>query len=178
MTASQAQIDKEEQADAIRIADQYLTFLLDGEEYGLEILRVQEIKGWEAVTPMPNTPVYVLGVINLRGAVVPVIDLRKRFNLEGTTFGPSTVIIVLKISNSDLERVVGFVVDAVSEVYRFDRDDVQPPPDLGNSISTEYLRGLVMVEEKMVILLEVNRLIGSGVLEITDESAGDAVEVV
>ncbi len=177
MTAAQSQIDPTEISDVDAMADQYLTFMLDGEEYAVEILQVQEIKGWDTATPVPNTPDYLLGVINLRGAVVPVIDLRRHFNLEGITFDPTTVIIVVKVEGAETDRTVGIVVDAVSEVYRFKRADVQPPPDLGNAISTEFVRGLVAVEDKMVILLEINRLINSGVLDIAVEAAGDAEAV-
>lgn len=170
MTTVQTEIDGSQPADAFSMADQYLTFMLDGEEYAVEILQVQEIKGWDTVTPVPNTPDYVMGVINLRGAVVPIIDLRKRFNLDAIIFGPTTVIIVVKVVDEDSERTVGVVVDAVSEVYRFNREDVQPPPDLGNAIGTEFVRGLVAIEDKMVILLEINQLINSGVLDIQSDA--------
>ncbi len=153
--------------DVDDVTDQYLTFVLDGEEYGVEILKVQEIKGWDVATPVPNMPDYVLGVINLRGTVVPIIDLRKHFSLEGITFTPTTVIIVVKIANDESDHTVGIVVDGVSEVYRFKRSEVQPPPDLGNRISTEFVRGLVAVEDKMVILLEINRLIKTSVVDAT-----------
>ena len=140
-------------------AEEYLTFLLAGEEYGLEILRVQEIKGWDDATTIPNTPEYILGVINLRGTVVPIIDLRKRFNLESIPFGPTTVVIVVKVEEDGDERTIGIVVDAVSEVYKLDGSLVQPPPDFGNAISTDFVRGLATVSEKMLILIDVDRLI-------------------
>lgn len=173
MTAAQTQSDVNQPSDMHGMADQYLTFLLDGEEYAVEILQVQEIKGWDAATPVPNTPDYVLGVINLRGSVVPVVDLRKRFNLDNISFGPTTVIIVVKVVAEESERTVGIVVDAVSEVYRFNRSEVQPPPDLGNAIGTEFVRGLVAVDDKMVILLEIDQLINSGVLDIPAEPADE-----
>src|SRR5271169_73812 len=110
--------------------EQYLTFLLAGEEYGVDILRVQEIKGWDKVTRIPHTPDYVLGVINLRGAVVPIVDLRRRFGLETIEFGPTTVIIVMRVAGARHERTVGVVVDAVSEVYNVDPADMKPPPDV------------------------------------------------
>lgn len=160
--------------DTDSMGDQYLTFILDGEEYAVNILQVQEIKGWDTVTPIPNTPSYMLGVINLRGAIVPVMDLRKRFNIGTISFGPTTVIIVVRISDESSEHIVGIVVDAVSEVYRFNKDDVRPPPDLGNGISTEYVSGLVAVEDKMVILLQVDRLVSLGELETPVASASDA----
>lgn len=175
MTAAQTHVDSDQPADEAGMADQYLTFMLDGEEYAVEILQVQEIKGWDVATPVPNMPDYVLGVINLRGAIVPVVDLRRRFSLDDASFGPTTVIIVVKVADDESDRTVGIVVDAVSEVYRFNRADVQPPPDLGSTISTEYVRGLVAVDDKMVILLEISQLINSGVLDIPAEAA-DAAE--
>ena len=138
---------------------QYLTFMLAGEEYGVEILKVQEIKGWDNATPIPNTPEYVLGVLNLRGAVVPIIDLRQRFNLESIPYGATTVVIVVKMAHEDQERTVGLVVDAVADVYRLESTEIQPPPDRGGAVHTEFVRGLATVEEKMVILLEIDRLI-------------------
>lgn len=173
MTAAQKQSDIDQLTDTASMADQYLTFMLEGEEYAVEILQVQEIKGWDTVTRVPNTPEYVLGVINLRGAVIPIIDLRKRFNLSSIEYGPTTVIIVVKVSASQSEHIVGMVVDGVSEVYRFNKEDVQPPPDLGNTISTEFVRGLVAIEDKMVILLEIDHLINSGVLELPEEAEND-----
>src|SRR5580698_3872046 len=98
---------------ATETSEQYLTFMLAGEEYGVDILRVQEIKGWDKVTRIPHTPDYVLGVINLRGAVVPILDLRRRFGLETVEFGPTTVVIVVRVMNGLTERTVAVVVDAV-----------------------------------------------------------------
>ena len=146
-------------------ADQYLTFLLAGEEYGVDILRVQEIKGWDSVTPIPNTPAYLLGVINLRGTIVPIVDLRKRFSLESIAFGPTTVVVVVKVVSGDRERTVGIVVDAVSEVYSVASGQLKPPPDFGSTISTDFVKGLATVDEKMVILLDIDRLINVSVME-------------
>ncbi|MBD2858127.1 purine-binding chemotaxis protein CheW [Spongiibacter sp. KMU-158] len=139
--------------------NQFLTFMLNGEEYGVEILRVQGIQGWDTVTPIPKAPEYVLGVMNLRGAIVPIIDLRKRFHMESIPFGPTTVIIVVKVENSDKSRTIGMVVDAVSEVYRLDENLVQPLPEFGGNISTDFIKGLSTVDEKMLILLDIDRLI-------------------
>jgi len=140
-------------------AGQYLTFILAGEEYGVEILRVQEIKGWNDVTPIPNTPDHVLGVLNLRGAIVPIVDLRKRFGLETVEFGKTTVNIVVRMQHDDQERTVGLVVDAVADVYRLDNSDIQPTPEMGTSIDTRFVRGLAVVDENMVILLDIDNLI-------------------
>ncbi len=146
-------------AESDSAGGQYLTFMLAGEEYGVEILKVQEIKGWDAATPIPNTPDYVLGVLNLRGAVVPIMDLRKRFELESIPYCETTVVIVVKMHHDDQERTVGLVVDAVADVYHLDSETIQPPPDMGSAIDTECVHGLASVSGKMVILLDVDRLI-------------------
>ncbi len=143
---------------------QYLTFLLGKEEYGVEILRVHGIQGWEPATEIPNTPPFVLGVINLRGAVVPIVDLRKRFGLPDFDFGPTTVVIVVKVMDEDRERTVGIVVDAVSDVHTVTEKERQPPPDLGSTIGTDFISGLVTVGDKMLILLDIDRLINGGLL--------------
>ncbi len=175
MTALRKQVDElTSQAAEGDAAGQYLTFLLAGEEYGVEILRVQEIKGWDSATPIPNTPEHVLGVLNLRGAVVPIIDLRKRFELESIPYGPTTVVIVVKMINDGHERTVGLVVDAVSEVYKLETGEIQPAPDMGGSINTEFVRGLATVEEKMLILLEVDEIVNFSTIDI-DESEEAAV---
>jgi purine-binding chemotaxis protein CheW len=144
-------------------SDQYLTFMLAGEEYGVDILRVQEIKGWDKVTRIPHTPDYVLGVINLRGAVVPILDLRRRFGLETIAFGPTTVVIVVRVMSGRDERTVGVVVDAVSEVYNVDAADTKPPPDVCGSVDTVFVKALATIEEKMLILLDIDRLIGNSI---------------
>jgi purine-binding chemotaxis protein CheW len=151
--------------------NQYLTFMLAGEEYGVDILRVQEIKGWDTVTKIPNTPEYVKGVINLRGTIVPIIDMRQRFELEIKEYGPTTVVIVLKVMSRDVERTMGVVVDAVSDVYNLTDEDIKPAPDFGAKIDTEYVKGLATVNEKMVILLDIDKLINVGMLEQIEEVA-------
>ena len=146
-------------------SEQYLTFILAGEEYGVDILRVQEIKGWDKVTRIPHTDQYVLGVINLRGAVVPILDLRRRFGLDPIAFGPTTVVIVVRIAGGRGERTVGMVVDAVSEVYNVRTVDTRPPPDVCGSVDTMFVKALATIEEKMLILLDVDRLIGSSIVD-------------
>lgn len=155
--------------DAELGTDQYLTFLLDGEEYGVDILRVQEIKGWDAVTPIPNTPDYVLGVMNLRGTVVPIIDLRKRFDLKSADYGATTVVIVVKVQDDDTQRTMGVVVDAVSEVYNISEADLKPSPNFGSAISTDSVKGLATVDDQMVILLDIDHLINRGVMDAMDQ---------
>jgi len=143
---------------------QYLTFILNGEEYGLDVLTVQELRSWEDTTPIPNTPPYVLGVINMRGVVVPIINLRNRFGLEHLDYGPTTVVVIVKVVAAGKERVLGIVVDAVSEVYDIKPADMQPPPDMEGAISIDFVTALATIDEKMIILLDINKLINEGVL--------------
>ena len=142
-------------------AAQYLTFVCAGEEYGVEILCVQEIKGWENVTRVPYTPHYLLGVMNLRGVIVPVIDLRLRFGLQARAMDASTVVIVVRVRTGHAEKTAGIVVDAVSEVYGVVPDDIKPAPSLGSSAESACVRGLATVDEKMVMLLDIDRLVSS-----------------
>jgi len=149
-----------DEADAAGLA-QYLTFLCAGEEYGVEILCVQEIKGWEGVTRVPYTPPYLLGVMNLRGVIVPVIDLRKRFGLAPRATDSSTVVIVVRVHTAHGEKTAGIVVDAVSEVYSVAPDNIRPTPDLGASPDGACVRGLATVDGKMVMLLDIDHMISS-----------------
>jgi purine-binding chemotaxis protein CheW len=140
-------------------AAQFLTFILAGEEYGVDILRVQEIRGWTTVTQIPRVPDYVKGVINLRGTIVPIVDLRRRFRMEEIKYGPTTVVIVLKILSGDCDRVMGIVVDAVSDVYNVNNADIRPAPDIGSQLSLDFVRGLASVNDKMVIVLDIEKLL-------------------
>jgi purine-binding chemotaxis protein CheW len=145
--------------------EQYLTFMLAGEEYGVDILRVQEIKGWDKVTRIPHTAQHVLGVINLRGAVVPILDLRRRFQLPSIPFGPTTVVIVVRVGGKSAERTVGMVVDAVSEVYNVEMSTTRPPPDMCANVDTVFVKALATAGEKMLILLDIDRLIGDSIAD-------------
>jgi len=149
-------------------ADQYLTFILGSEEYGVDILRVQEIKGWDSVTPIPNTPEYIKGVINLRGTIVPIVDLRQRFNMPEIEYGPITVVIVLKIECADRDRIMGIVVDGVSDVYDVPPEEMKAAPDFGNVVDTEFVRGLATVDEKMIIILDIDHLMSGNEMKETD----------
>ena len=171
---STAEVDSIEEQYSEEDSEQYLTFKLAGEEYGVEIQRVQGIQGLQKVTTIPNTPEYILGVINLRGEIVPVIDLRKRFSLESIEFSSTTVVIVVRMVNDGKERTLGVVVDGVSEVYRFDHKNVQKPPEFGGVVNTEFLKGLATVDEKMVILLEIDHLVNFNELtSAVDASASE-----
>ena len=156
---------------AIGPTHQYLSFFLGGEEYATDILRVQEIKGWDTVTRVPYSPSYILGVINLRGAIVPVIDLRVRFSLDTAGFDSATVIIVVHVAGPRGERVVGIVVDAVSDVYSISADSIQPPPDVMGSIDHMFVTGLARLDDKLVIILDIERLVTSSILGASKAAA-------
>ena len=145
-------------------AEQFLTFVLGREEYGVTILQVQGIQGWDRVTPIPGTPDFILGVINLRGAIVPVVDLRRRFGMPAGDFGPTTVVIVVRVTTEGHERTLGLVVDAVSDVRSVTEQERMPAPDFGAAVKTDFVRGLATVDERMVILLDIDRLVSEGVL--------------
>lgn len=149
--------------------DQYLTFLLGGEEYGVDIHRIEEIKGWDRVTHIPNTPDYMLGVINLRGAIVPVADLRRRFGMPMADYGPTTVVIVMRIRSEDRERIMGVVVDAVSDVYEIPEAEQKPPPASVNNAMIESVRSLATVDEKMIIVLDIDHLLNTQEMTALDD---------
>lgn len=140
---------------------QFLTFRLSGQEYGLDILSVREIRGWSGVTPLPNVPEYVRGVINLRGAIVPILDLRARFGLPSLEYGASTVVIVLRVNGLESSGLseFGIVVDAVAEVYSIETDAIKATPKFGDRIDRNFVQGLATLKEKLIILLDIDRLL-------------------
>ena len=140
-------------------ADQYLTFIMSTEEYGVDILCVQEIRGWDTATPLPNSPPHIKGVINLRGTIVPIVDLRQCFGMAAIEYTAETVVIVLLVSYEGKERVMGIVVDAVSDVYTINEKSMKDAPDLGDAVNTSYIKGLVTVNKKMIILLNIDQLL-------------------
>ena len=144
-------------------SNQVLTFTLGNETYGVDILRVQEIRGWSPVTRIPQSPNHVLGVLNLRGSIVPIVDLRMRFSLERAEYTPLTVIIVLSVESAVGRRDFGVVVDGVSDVIDVPTADVKPAPELGSHVSTEFIAGLAAVSGRMLMLLDIDRLIGGDV---------------
>lgn len=147
-----------------------LTFFLSGEEYGVDILRVQEIKGWDSVTHIPNTPDYIRGVINIRGSIVPIIDMRLRFSLEKKEYDATTVVIVLNVVNQlSSDRTMGIVVDAVSDVYNIPVDDVKASPDFGTAVDTEFVTGLATVDNKMIIVLDIDHMLNADELAVIDQ---------
>lgn len=135
---------------------QYLTFQLLNEEYGIDILQVQEIKNYSHITPIPNTPKHVKGAMNLRGTVVPIVDLRLKFSMPDSDYDQYTVIIVVTIG----ERVVGLVVDAVNDVLNVSPDECEPPPRLGGEIDASFITGLAKSEDRLITLLNIEKLVG------------------
>lgn len=142
-------------AGSEELQSQYLTVNLAHEEYGIDILAVREIRGWTPVTRIPQSPPYLLGVLNLRGAIVPVLDLRLRFGVEREAYTDTTVTVIVAVDG----RSFGMVVDAVSDVLDAADSQVRPVPDMGTTVDTEYLRGLIGVDERMVLLLDIDRLL-------------------
>lgn len=151
--------------------NQMLTFMLGEETYGVDILRVQEIRGWSPVTRIPQSPPHVLGVLNLRGSIVPVVDLRMRLNLDRAEYTAVTVIIVLSVDSGHGRRDFGVVVDGVSDVINVQGTDVKPPPELGSDVNTDYIQGLATVSDRMVMLLDIDRLIGGDIAGMSVMSA-------
>jgi len=148
-------------------ARQALTFALGQEVYGLDILRVKEIRGWSPVTRIPQSQAHVLGVLNLRGSIVPIVDLRMRFSLPRAEYTPLTVIIVLSVESPQGRRDFGLVVDGVSDVIDVPAGDVKAAPELGKQASTEFIAGLAAVSGRMLMLLDIDRLIGGEVAAAT-----------
>lgn len=136
---------------------EFLAFKLGVEEYGIDILKVQEIRGYEAVTRIANAPEFIKGVINLRGIIIPVVDMRIKFKLGEPVYDQFTVVIILNING----RVVGMVVDSVSDVTTLTPDQIKPSPDMGTAFSSEYMIGLGTVGERMLILVDIYRLMSS-----------------
>ncbi|ROH86093.1 chemotaxis protein CheW [Pseudomethylobacillus aquaticus] len=146
------------------VAGEYLTFVLGEESYGIEILKVQEIRGYDTVTKIANTPAFIKGVVNLRGRIVPIVDLRIKFNLGKIEYDEFTVVIILNLGG----RVVGIVVDGVSDVMALQQEHIRNVPELVSSIDTQYILGLATVEERMLILVDIERLMGSQEMELLD----------
>ncbi|GAB6195540.1 chemotaxis protein CheW [Lysobacter xanthus] len=153
--------------DTAAVSDhEYLTFTLASEEYGVDILKVQEIRGYDQVTRLPGAPEFVKGAINLRGLIVPVVDMRLKFRLSQATYDETTVMIVLSVAG----RTIGIVVDGVSDVLRLEPAQVRPVPDLGSAIDRKFLTGLGVVEERMLILLDIERLMTSEEMGLVEQS--------
>ncbi len=143
-----------------------LAFKLGNEEYGIKILQVQEIRGYESVTRIASAPEHVKGVVNLRGTIVPIVDMRIKFKLGEPTYNQFTVVIILNIQ----DRVVGMVVDSVSDVISLTAEQIKPAPDMG-AMNTDYVVGLGTVDERMIILIDIDRLMSSEDMGVIDTAA-------
>jgi purine-binding chemotaxis protein CheW len=141
-----------------------LTFRLGSEAYGINILKVQEIRGCDPVTPIAGTPEFIRGVIDLRGVIVPIVDMRMKFNLSEASYDAFTVVIILNVSR----RVIGIVVDAVSDVVTFEEDQIRPVPEFSTALDTEFIMGLARLDDHMVILLDIEHLLSSPEMQLTD----------
>ena len=147
-----------EGVDFITSGDQYLTFLLEQEQYAVDILCVEEIRSWEQPTIIPNAPHYIKGVINMRGVIVPIVDLRLKFSIGQATYLETTVVIVLTYQTEETARTIGFVVDAVSDVLNIEKSDIKPALAFGGSLEQKYIEGLINSENKVVTVLNVAHL--------------------
>lgn len=146
---------------------EFLTFTLGHEEYGIDILKVQEIRGYETPTRIANSPTFIKGVINLRGVIVPIVDLRIKFNLGEPTYDQFTVVIILNIG----KRVVGIVVDGVSDVIQLNSSNLRPAPEFGSTLDTRYILGLGTIEDRMIIVVDIEQLMSSEEMALIEASA-------
>jgi purine-binding chemotaxis protein CheW len=144
--------------------NEFLTFRLGQEEYGIEILKVQEIRGWEQPTTIANAPQFIKGVINLRGTIVPIVDMRIKFNLGSADYNVFTVVIILNVAG----RVVGMVVDSVSDVITLAGEQIRPAPEFGAALDTQHIVGLGTADDRMLILLDIERLMCSRDMALMD----------
>jgi purine-binding chemotaxis protein CheW len=149
----------------------YLTFTLADEEYGIGILKIKEIIGMMKVTTVPQTPEFVKGVINLRGKVIPVIDLKLRFGMEPTDYTERTCIIVVEIDGTSGTVQIGIVVDSVSEVLNIKADEIEDTPTFGTRLNTNYILGMAKMEGGVKILLDINRVLKAEEVELIDKAA-------
>lgn len=144
-------------ASASAQAMEYLAFTLGGEEYGIDIQTVQELRSYDAVTQIANAPAYVKGVVNLRGIIVPIIDMRIKLNCSEARYDQFTVVIVLNLHG----RVIGMVVDSVSDVTTLSADQIKPAPSMGTAVDTDYLTGIGTIEQRMLILVDIARMLAA-----------------
>ncbi len=154
-------------SDDEAVASEFLTFTLGSEEYAIDILKVQEIRGYEQPTLIANSPAFIKGVINLRGIIVPIVDLRIKFHLGKVEYTPFTVVIILNVAG----RVIGSVVDSVSDVISLTRGQIRAAPDFSGSFDTKYILGLASVEARMMIVTDIERLMTSADMELIDDAS-------
>ena len=148
------------------MANEFLTFRLGPEEYGIEILKVQEIRGWEQPTTIANAPRFIKGVINLRGTIVPIIDMRLKFGLGAADYDDFTVVIIINVS----DRTVGIVVDSVSDVLELPPAQIRPSPNVTAAVDTDFITGLGIFDDRMLILIDIEKLISSPEMALVETS--------
>ncbi|MFS2033442.1 chemotaxis protein CheW [Polaromonas sp. CT11-55] len=146
---------------------EFLAFRLGHEEYGVDIQKVQELRGYDTVTRIANAPEHIKGVVNLRGIIVPIVDMRIKFKLGAPSYDQFTVVIILNIAS----RVMGMVVDSVSDVITLDTDQVRPAPEMGALLDTEYLIGLGTLDDRMLILVDIDKLMSSSDMALINAAA-------
>ncbi|MDB2414573.1 chemotaxis protein CheW [Rickettsiales bacterium] len=166
--SSQNKIDHHRMDDH-GITQQFLTFTVGGEEYGVEITKIREIKGWAETTRLPNSPSFMKGVINLRGLVIPIFDLRGRFSMGTTEPTEKNVVIIIALE----ERLVGVLVDTVSDILSVDSNDIRPAPQIETDLDVEFIDGLISIKDKMVVLLNVNNLFDAETMQDVTKALGE-----
>ena len=154
------------QVNTDTIANEFLTFRLGKEEYGVDILKVQEIRGYEAVTQIANAPDFIKGVVNLRGIIVPIVDMRIKFSFSQIDYDQFTVVIILNVAG----RVVGMVVDSVSDVTSLNADQIRSTPGMGSVIDIEYITGLGTLDDRMLILIDIEKLMSSNTMGLIESN--------
>jgi len=150
-----------------KIVSEYLTFTLGKEEYGIDILKVQEIRGYDAVTHIANAPEFIKGVVNLRGVIVPIVDMRIKFKVGEPTYNDFTVVIIMNV----LGRIIGMVVDGVSDVVALSPEQIKEAPEMGSSMDTDYITGLGTLNDQMLILVDIERLMSSEEMQVMEQAA-------
>jgi purine-binding chemotaxis protein CheW len=154
------------ESETSQAAHEYLTFMLANETYGIDILKVQEIRGYDTVTHIANAPEFIKGVINLRGVIVPIVDMRIKFNVGEPTYHEFTVVIIMNV----LDRVIGMVVDGVSDVVALTPEQIRPAPEMGAALDTNYITGLGAQNDQMLILVDIEKMMSSEEMQLIDHS--------
>jgi purine-binding chemotaxis protein CheW len=154
------------ESETTQAAREYLTFMLANETYGIDILKVQEIRGYDTVTHIANAPEFIKGVINLRGVIVPIVDMRIKFKVGEPTYHEFTVVIIMNV----LGRVIGMVVDGVSDVVALMPEQIRPAPEMGAALDTNYITGLGTQNDQMLILVDIEKLMSSEEMQLIDHS--------
>lgn len=154
------------ESETTQAAHEYLTFMLGNETYGIDILKVQEIRGYDTVTHIANAPEFIKGVINLRGVIVPIVDMRIKFKVGEPTYHEFTVVIIMNV----MDRVIGMVVDGVSDVVALTPEQIRPAPEMGAALDTTYITGLGAQNDQMLILVDIEKMMSSEEMQLIDHS--------